>query len=417
MSNTEQTMTGNQHTILIIDDDPNVIKLLQLILSQYESVLCASNAKQALSLIQAHASPSDIHLILTDQRMPEMSGTELLSQIKTLLPHAKRMLMTAYQDISVMMTAINELDIYQVILKPFEINEVMLKVRRALECFEYERQQEKLIADLYSTNHALALSQNNIHNMIQRQSNTEMLASLGGLVAHISYEIDTPLGLSITTTSFLEEKTRELISRAKEMNLSKEFMLNYQNIAYESCRVISRNIEKAINVLHAFKEFSIDLTQDEARHLNLKSYIDDILLTLLPGLKHSKHELIIHCPDNIVLVSYPGAITKILTGLINYSLNYAYDKHQAGTMTLDAKRVEDNIVIVFTDNGKFVDKATFASFFRPLHALEDIKHDNWLGLSAVNQLVTQTLGGRLDYKSTRGHGTEFIVTLPVNHLL
>ena len=84
-----------------------------------------------------------------------------------------------------------------------------------------ERQQEKLIDDLYAANQALALSQNNLHQMLQRQSNTEMLASLGSLVADMSYEIDTPLGLSITTASSLEEKTQELMSRAKEMNLSK----------------------------------------------------------------------------------------------------------------------------------------------------------------------------------------------------
>ena len=63
--------------------------------------------------------------MLTDQRMPEMPGTEFLEKVRAQLPKAKRMLMTAYQDISVVMAAINELDVYQVILKPFEQNELV----------------------------------------------------------------------------------------------------------------------------------------------------------------------------------------------------------------------------------------------------------------------------------------------------
>ena len=116
-------------------------------------------------------------------------------------------------------------------------------------------------------------------------------------------------------------------------------MSSYQALAYESCRLISRNLEKAVEMLHAFKEFSIDLTANERRHFNLKQYIDDILITLMPRLKHSRHNMVINCPDNIVLVSYPGAITKIITSLVNYALNNSYSRgYEVGNMVLDIKR-------------------------------------------------------------------------------
>ena len=414
MSQNNFAVAQVQHTILLIDDDVHILNLLDLILSQHYQVICVHNGQEALNLINTHASPQDIHLILTDQRMPEMLGTEFLAKVSTKLPKSKRLLMTAFQDISVVMAAINELDVYQVILKPFEQNELLLKVRRALECFETERQKEKLIDDLYAANQALALTQNNLHHMIQRQTNTEMLASLGSLVAEMSYEIDTPLGLSITTVSGLEEKTQELISRSKEMNLSKDFMNTYQNMAYESCRVISRNLEKAIDLLHAFKEFSIDLAGNERRHFNLKQYIDDILFTLMPRLKHCKHNIIVTCPDNIVLVSYPGAITKIVTSLVNYALNHAYAEHCVGTMTLGIKREESNIILVFQDNGQFVNKDTLNSFFQPIYAPDNVVSGNWLGLNAVHRIITDTLNGTLSCDSTPEQGTRFTISLPVN---
>ncbi|WDD99778.1 hybrid sensor histidine kinase/response regulator [Thalassomonas actiniarum] len=413
MSQNNQAVNEVQHTILLVDDDPHILNLLDLILSQHYQVLCANNGQEALNIVVEHRQGQGIHLVLTDQRMPQMSGTEFLAKVRSQLPKAKRMLMTAYQDISVVMAAINELDVYQVILKPFEQNELLLKVRRALECFVAERQQEKLIDDLYAANQALALSQNNLHQMLQHQSNTEMLASLGTLVADMSYEIDTPLGLSITTASSLEEKTQELMLRAKEMNLSKEFMSNYQVLAYESCRLISRNLEKAVELLHAFKEFSIDLTGNERRHFNLKQYIEDILLTLMPRLKHSKHSIKIHCPDNIVLESYPGAITKIITSLISYALNNSYGENKVGTMVLDIKREDHAVCMVFEDHGKFVNKETLESLFQPLYGAEHAASGKWLGLNAVNHIVHDTLKGRLDCESSEEHGTRFTITLPV----
>lgn len=410
-----QTVNEVQHTILLVDDDPHILNLLDLILSQHYQVICANNGQEALDLVMNHAQGQNIHLVLTDQRMPQMLGTEFLEKVRIQLPKAKRMLMTAYQDISVVMAAINELDVYQVILKPFEQNELVLKVRRALECFVAERQQEKLIDDLYAANQALALSQNNLHQMLQRQTNTEMLASLGSLVAEMSYEIDTPLGLSITTASSLEEKTQELMSRAKEMNLSKEFMSSYQALAYESCRLISRNLEKAVEMLHAFKEFSIDLTANERRHFNLKQYIDDILLTLMPRLRHSRHNIVINCPDNIVLVSYPGAITKIITSLVNYALNHSYTGDKVGHMVLDIKREARIVVMVFQDNGKFVNKETLDSFFQPLFGSENLTSGKWLSLNAVNRIINDTLNGSFNCESSTEQGTRFTITLPVNN--
>ncbi|WDE12585.1 hybrid sensor histidine kinase/response regulator [Thalassomonas haliotis] len=415
MSQSNQAVNEVQHTILLVDDDPHILNLLDLILSQHYQVLCANNGQEALDIVMKHGQGQGIHLVLTDQRMPQMAGTEFLAKVRSQLPKAKRMLMTAYQDISVVMAAINELDVYQVILKPFEQNELLLKVRRALECFVAERQQEKLIDDLYAANQALALSQNNLHQMLQHQSNTDMLASLGTLVAEMSYEIDTPLGLSITTASSLEEKTQELMSRAKEMNLSKDFMSHYQALAYESCRLISRNLEKAVDMLHAFKEFSIDLTGNERRHFNLKQYIDDILLTLMPRLKHSKHSIEIHCPDNIVLESYPGAITKIITSLVSYALNNSYGEHKVGNMVLDIKREAHLVFMVFEDNGKFVNKETLDAYFQPLYDAEHTASGQWLGLNAVNRIVNETLNGRLDCESSIEGGTRFTITLPISN--
>ncbi|WDE06117.1 hybrid sensor histidine kinase/response regulator [Thalassomonas viridans] len=415
MSQNNLAVNDVQHTILLVDDDPHILNLLDLILSQHYRVICANNGQEALNLVINHSQGQDIHLVLTDQRMPEMSGTELLEQVRGQLPKAKRILMTAYQDISVVMAAINELDVYQVILKPFEQNELLLKVRRALECFVAERQQEKLIDDLYAANQALALSQSNLHQMLQRQSNTEMLASLGSLVADMSYEIDTPIGLSITTASSLEDKTQELMLRAKEMNLSKDFMSQYQALAYESCRLISRNLEKAVDMLHAFKEFSIDLTANERRHFNLKQYIDDILLTLMPRLKHSKHSIAINCPDNIVLVSYPGAITKIITSLVSYALNNSYTGNMVGNMVLDINREDHKVILIFRDNGKFVEQETLDAFFLPLYGSENIPSHKWLGLNAVNRIINETLNGSLDCESSLEHGTKFTITLPIEN--
>jgi two-component system response regulator HupR/HoxA len=116
-------------TVLIVDDEPRVLDALEAILAAEFRVLRADGGEEALQILQAH----DVSVIVTDHRMPRMTGIELLRRSQELAPEAVRIVLTAYTDVDSLMDAINTGHIYHFVPKPWDPNEVLLIVRRAAE--------------------------------------------------------------------------------------------------------------------------------------------------------------------------------------------------------------------------------------------------------------------------------------------
>jgi two-component system, sensor histidine kinase ChiS len=130
------------YTILLVDDEPSNLESLAMLLDEYH-ILTANDGEEALSVIQATIHSFSIDLIITDQRMPKMMGTEFLERSIPILPDAKRIILTGYTDISDMITAINKGQIYYFMVKPFNIEEMKLLVQRSMDLHEAEKKLEQ----------------------------------------------------------------------------------------------------------------------------------------------------------------------------------------------------------------------------------------------------------------------------------
>jgi putative two-component system response regulator len=133
-----------QHKVLVVDDEPANLRLLQRVLNDEYEVLPAGSGQEALDLLKSQ----DISLIITDQRMPVMSGVQLLQQSLGIRPDAIKILLTGYTDVQSLIDAINSGHVYKYIPKPWDADELKLTVRRALETFELKRRNESLVRDL-----------------------------------------------------------------------------------------------------------------------------------------------------------------------------------------------------------------------------------------------------------------------------
>jgi adenylate cyclase len=137
---------GQKHKILIVDDDEGNVNFLRLTFSGDYNVLCAQDGKAALEILNKEEN-RDIALILTDQKMPDMSGTELLKESRETHPNTMRMIITAFPDINDSTYAINEIHIDKYILKPVaaKINQLTEDVKAAVIQYELRRENEQLI--------------------------------------------------------------------------------------------------------------------------------------------------------------------------------------------------------------------------------------------------------------------------------
>ena len=142
----------DETTILIVDDEPRVLDALEAILAAEFRVLRAGHGEEALARL---AAEPDVAVIVTDHRMPGMTGVELLRRSQELTPDAIRIVLTAYTDVDNLMEAINTGRIYHFVPKPWDPNELLLVVRRAAERWGLARENVRLRDELEVAYNAL----------------------------------------------------------------------------------------------------------------------------------------------------------------------------------------------------------------------------------------------------------------------
>ncbi|MBY0358136.1 MAG: response regulator [Candidatus Obscuribacterales bacterium] len=135
-----------RHKILLVDDEPANLRLLQRVLGRDYEILSAQSGTAALDILKQ----SKVSLIISDQRMPGLTGVQLLQQSLALDPDAIRILLTGYTDIQALIDAINTGQIYKYVQKPWDAEDLKLTVKRALEAYELRSSNLKLIKDLQS---------------------------------------------------------------------------------------------------------------------------------------------------------------------------------------------------------------------------------------------------------------------------
>jgi hemerythrin len=140
--------TVKEHTILIVDDESSNLRALASSLEREYNILTAGDGQEALELIQGMENPNEIHLIISDQRMPRLTGVEFLSHSIEFAPNAIRMILTGFTDIEAIIDSINHSKIYQFLHKPIEPHDLQLTVKRALESYKLEFKNVELIAQL-----------------------------------------------------------------------------------------------------------------------------------------------------------------------------------------------------------------------------------------------------------------------------
>jgi class 3 adenylate cyclase len=135
-------------TVLLVDDEPRVLDSLEALLAMEYRVLRTERGDDALRLLEGEP----VAAIISDQRMPAMTGTELLARSREVSPDSARILLTAFTDADALMKSINAANIYHFILKPWDPKELAHTVRRGVERYRLAREREELLRDLAAKN-------------------------------------------------------------------------------------------------------------------------------------------------------------------------------------------------------------------------------------------------------------------------
>lgn len=259
----------------------------------------------------------------------------------------------------------------------------------------------------------LLKSMQQLKNAQEQLIAAEKMASLGGLVAGISHEINTPVGIGVTASSHLSLEIKKMGTLLDSGELTKTNLEDFIEEANEASGIIMNNLNRAAELIRSFKRVAVDQTSEETRHFNMRGYLDEVILNLRPKLKRSKHKIKVECPNNININGIPGAYSQILTNLVMNSLIHAYDENTSGEILINVKVVDNDLHILYRDNGNGMSAESQKHIFDPFFTTKRGQGGSGLGMHVVFNLVTQSLNGKITCQSEPGKGTEFIITAPI----
>lgn len=265
---------------------------------------------------------------------------------------------------------------------------------------------------LRRSNAELGTSLQQLRETQQHLVESEKLAALGGLVAGVAHEINTPVGIAITAVSHLQEEQNITAARLRDGALKKSQLESFIATAGESCRITLINLQRAAELVRSFKLVSSDQTHQECRRFELCAYLNEVLVSLRPKLKHSNYQLLLDCANETAMHSYPGALAQVITNLLDNALIHAFADSQSGHMTLTISQHHQHARIEFADDGIGMDSETCARVFEPFFTRNREQGGTGLGLHIVYNLVNGKLNGRIHCESTLGKGTRFLIDLP-----
>ncbi|MFC5530941.1 sensor histidine kinase [Cohnella yongneupensis] len=242
---------------------------------------------------------------------------------------------------------------------------------------------------------------------------SEKMVALGNLVAGVSHEINTPIGIGVTAVSYMDEKSKEFLAMYAANKMKRSDLEEYLRMIQDTTGMIQTNLFRASELIRSFKQVAVDSSAQTKRRFKLKAYIQEVLVSLQPNLKKTKHHVSVTGPEEIELFTDPGAISQLFTNLIMNSLIHAYQADDEGRIEIRLSEHNGKVTLRYSDDGKGMPPEVVDQIFNPFFTTNRGGGGTGLGMHIVYNLVVQSLGGTIACDSQLGQGTAFTIQIPI----
>ncbi len=241
----------------------------------------------------------------------------------------------------------------------------------------------------------------------------EKMASLGGLVAGIAHEINTPLGICVTGVSHLQEEYKAIKEAVDNGTLTEEELGYFFEDIEEVLAILQTNTVRGADLVNSFKQVAVDQSSNDVRTINLHHYIHDIILSLRPTLKRSPVEIQVKCHEGLTVDVNAGAVSQIISNLILNSIKHGFEPEEPGKVLIECYEKKGFMFIKFADNGMGVDEEALKVIFEPFYTTKRGEGGSGLGTHLVYNLVTTALKGKITVQSKIGKGLAYLIKFPM----
>lgn len=376
MVDSTEDLDYRRYPILYVDDEVENLEAFRDEFEEYFTIHTAFTGAEGVRVL----TQEPIALVLADQRMPVMSGVEVLEQSQKIDPRILRILITAYADIEVVIDSINKGNVYRYFKKPWEHEDIRTGVMRGIEHYHSTRERERLQAE-------------KIENM-KKMVRSNRLAAVGTMVSGLVHEIRNPM---VAIQSFLQLMPRKMEDR--------DFLMRYVRIAQGEADRIEKLLENMLSFarparpvlrlcdMNELVDRTIQLLDFQARRTNVRVAFE----------KDSSLPAVYTDPNQMAQV------------LQNLGMNALQAMERSGELTFRTFLTEDRrggarVAIEVRDTGSGIRPDHLDKVFDPFFTTKD--DGTGLGLSISYQIVNEHQG-MLEVASRPGEGTTFTITLPL----
>jgi len=380
-------MEEKKFSILYVDDEESNLRIFKNTFRKEYEIFTASSAKEGIKILEKE----DIDVILSDQRMPEMTGVDFLKYALKVHPSLNRILITGYTDFKAIKSAINDAKIYQYVQKPWREDDLNTTIQEALKIYSLEKENRLLIENLKITN----------INLEEAKTKAEESSRLKSVfLSNLSHEIRTPLNGVIGFSEFL-----------KNDGLTKNKRESFIDIIIRSGKQLLKIIEDIVEI----SKFETKQVKIREAKININYFFQDLFEICKTSVKDK--DLTVSLKNEIdenesIIIVDDAKLQKVVSNLVDNAIRYTNE----GFIEMSCK-IEDNVLIVnIKDTGIGIEpdmhEKIFERFRQEDNSNGELFEGLGLGLSIVKENV-EILGGKIKLDSEKGKGSTFSFEIPI----
>lgn len=251
-----------------------------------------------------------------------------------------------------------------------------------------------------------------VNDARERLLEAEKMAALGAMVAGVSHEMATPLGIGLTAASHLSALCSDGSASLADGSLTRSGLEMLFDSMTDAAGAVQANLERAGGLIQNFKQVAVDQSSVQERDFDLAGYLGEIVQSLQPRFRGTGFRFEMDCPRGIMMHGDPGALYRVVSNLVMNSLDHGFEGMLSGAISLTARRGEGGVVIEYRDDGKGMTREQRQRLFEPFYTTKRGRGGTGLGMHIVWTNVKQILGGTITCVSAPGKGTRFTLTIP-----
>lgn len=396
----------NSLSILLIDDNDSI----RLSISSYledlgYTVYDSDSGKEGIEIID-NQNPD---IVLTDIYMPGISGLDVLEHINKNHHETPVIVISGAGEIDSVVSALRG-GAWDYITKPIEdLNFLSYTLEKVIKRVSLIKENKEKSLEIEKKNKELNETIGELKSTQKKLIDAEKMASLGYMVTGVAHEINTPLGVCLTSISFLKDETKEI----KKLNDNREMKLSnfnhYMDTITDISKLVNDSLESINSLVTNFKQLSVDQQEVTLKEFVINDAIHSVINVGKSFTLDKVIEVIVE-GDEVLVHNYPEVINRIFLKLTENSIIHGFRSIDKGEIRVNVKDLGDDVEIAYVNSGELIPDSIINKVFDPF-VTESKTGGSGLGLCIVYNLISFKLSGEIICRNL-SNGVEFKMTFP-----